>query len=201
MPSPKSIWWSLTAFNDDIQIAEGKLPNFVKSIYGGRESCPETGKEHFQGAVQCYEQIRLVKLKEWLPTAHWEPCRSIEALKKYAMKPQTATGEKTIRKNAQIHYSADEICLMLAKVQTDRQTGISFYGRVKLVLSESPELAGQLMNPSLRKFFEETKDVWVHRAIVLQHDENLCEMCDEPAAHERGGQQVCTACANFFDRN
>ena len=42
-----------------------------------------------------------------------------------------------------------------------------------MVLDKSPDLAGQLMNPSLRNFYEKTQDVWLRRAIVLQHAEDV----------------------------
>lgn len=176
--SVKSVWWSVTAFGDEIELCEGKLPAFVRAIYGGREICPTTGTLHFQGAVQLYEQSRMAKIKSWLKRAHLEPARAVDALKQYAMKQETAVGEKTIRKNPVVHYSADEMCLRLAlagslsKGQTDRQTDGpgDYYRRVRKILGENPELAGQLMNPSLRNFWINTAQVWIDRAIVLQPD-------------------------------
>lgn len=183
----KSTWWSVTAYNKEIESCEGTLPEFVREIHGGREICPSTGRLHFQGAIRCYEQIRLAKFKSWLPTAHIQPCRSTEALKKYVMKKETAVGEKTIRTNPIPHYTAHQICLLLA--QTSRQTDTGFWPRAKEILRKSPELAGQLMNPSLRGFYEKTQDVWLEQAaIVLQQPtvtprcdcgKDECEVCDE----------------------
>lgn len=175
----KSTWWSITAWNDEIAKCEGTLPEFAKAIYGGREIAPSTGKEHFQGALQCFEQIRMAKIKSWLPTAHIEKALKVEALKKYAMKKETASGEKTIRTNPIPHYSAHQICLLLA--QTSRQTDTIFWARAKEILRKTPELAGQLMNPSLRNFFEKTQDVWMEQAaIVLQ----------QPAGTDTGLEEV-----------
>jgi len=175
MPSPKSVWWSVTAFGDEIELCEGTLPNYVKAIYGGRETAPTTGTLHFQGAIQLHEQSRMAKLKSWLPRAHLEPCHHKDALVNYVMKSDTAAGEKVIRTNPVKHYNAEEMCLRLAqasidypKDETDRQT--DYWRRVRLILAESPELAGQLMNPSLRSFFIHTASVWIDRAIVLQPD-------------------------------
>lgn len=107
------------------------------------------------------------KIKTWLKKAKLIPARSVEALKKYAMKKETAVGEKTIRENDMPHYPAHEICMMLA--QTYIQTDKGFWPRAKKILREEPRLAGQLMNPSLRGFFEKTQEVWMERAaIVLQ---------------------------------
>jgi len=178
--SVKSTWWSVTAFNEEIELCEGTLPEFVRSIYGGREMCPSTGTEHFQGAVQCYEQVRMAKLKSWLKTAHLEPARQAEALKKYAMKPDTAIGEKVIRENHVPHHTADQICLLLAR-QADRQTS-DYWARVRMILAKTPELAGQLMNPSLKSFYLNTEQVWLDKvAIVLQQPcdcgKDECETC------------------------
>lgn len=101
MAQNKSTWWSVTAFNAEIsQLESAEFPEFVAKVYGGREKCPETGREHFQGAIQCRRQVRMTQLKTWLPTAHLEPARNVDALKKYAMKEETAVGEKTERSNA-----------------------------------------------------------------------------------------------------
>lgn len=172
----KSIWWSVTAFEDEILLCEGTLPEFARAIYGGREKCPSTGREHFQGALQCYEQVRMAKIKSWLKTAHLEPARSSEALKKYAMKNETASGEKTIRNNPVPHYTAQAICLLLA--QTSRQTDTGFWPRARILLRKTPGLAGQLMNPSLRSFFEKTQDVWMEQAAIVLQQLTGAPLCD-----------------------
>jgi len=129
----------------------------------------------------------MAKIKSWLKKAHLEPARSAEALKKYAMKTDTAAGEKKERVNPIPHYTAHEICLLLA--QTDRQPANGFWPRARILLRKTPELAGQLMNPSLRGFFEKTQEVWMERAaIVLQQPtgtprcecgKDECETCFE----------------------
>lgn len=177
MGTEKSTWWSVTAYNDEIKIMETPpYPAFVRKVLGGREICPKTGREHFQGAVQMWQQVRRSQIKnEWLPTAHLEPAKQVEALQKYAMKELTASGEKKVVENTLPHFSANQICEKIAlailsgKGQTDRQTD-SFWRGVKILLAETPALAGQLMNPSLRNFFKNTESVWINRAIVLQHD-------------------------------
>lgn len=182
----KSTWWSITAFDEEIALCEGVLPEFAKAIHGGRETCPTTGRLHFQGALQCFEQVRMAKIKSWLKKAHLEPARSAEALKKYAMKTDTAAGEKKERVNPIPHYTAHEICLLLA--QTDRQPVIGFWPRARILLRKTPELAGQLMNPSLRGFFEKTQEVWMERAaIVLQQPTGTGPVCD-------CGKDECEAC-------
>lgn len=96
MTSNKSSWWSITAFNEEAKLLvasqQGNVafPDFVKELYGGMEKCPSTGKEHFQGALHT-SHVRMSQVKKWLPTAHLEVARNKEALKKYAMKEETAT--------------------------------------------------------------------------------------------------------------
>ena len=183
MSTIRSTWWSVTAFNEDIERCEGVLPWFIKNIYGGREECPKTKTIHFQGAIQCQDQVRMSAVKHWLPKAHLEPARQKEALKKYAMKKDTAVGEKLVRSNIIPYLSADEICLLLAR-QTDKPDA-GFWPRAKQILLDRPYLAGQLMNPSLRSFYEKTSSVWLQKiAIVLQQStcncrKDNCEACSE----------------------
>lgn len=193
--SPKSIWWSVTAFGDEIALLEGKLPEFVREVRGGREICPDTGRLHYQGAIQLYDQSRMGKIKSWLKKAHLEPARAVEALKAYAMKEETAAGEKTVRTNPAIHLTADQMCLRLASVDPtialDRQTDADdYYRRVRRILEDNPELAGQLMNPSLRNFWIHTASVWIERAIVLQPSPP-----GECTCHELH-KQTCDHCLN-----
>lgn len=196
-----STWFSVTAFDvsggkNEIAIIEdvNSWPTYVRKVWGGREICPKSGKLHFQGCLQTWSSIRPTGFKDWLPTAHFEKARCVEALKKYGMKNLTAEGEKTIRENPKRYYTAQEICMKLGSYkicqslsQTDRQD--NFWWRVRRVLVESPELAGQLMNPSLRNFYGNTSSVWEGHAIVLQHvpdtssecggcGRDECEYCD-----------------------
>jgi len=176
----KSTWWSVTAFNDEIALLEDKshYPPEVKTVFGGREKCPETGKEHFQGCVQLYTQQRMSWFKSWLKTAHLEPARHKDALIKYAMKEDTATGEKLERTNPLKHFTADEICLELARKifkqyktrPMDKEPKDWFWTAANTMLLEDPKLAGQLMNPSLKGFWCETREVWVTLA-QAEHDE------------------------------
>jgi len=185
----KSTWWSITAYNNEIELCEGTLPEWVKSIHGGRETCPTTGRLHFQGAVQCFQQQRMSKFKTWLPTAHLEPARQEDALKKYVMKKETSAGEKTVRENQQIFYKAHDLLRLLAR--QDRRTDTGYYARVRMVLREQPTLAGQLMNPSLRKFWDETALVWIEAeestpgGYSITPPGNECNGC---------GKDECIAC-------
>lgn len=193
----KSTWWSVTAFNNEIALLEDseRMPPFVKKVFGGREECPKTKTLHFQGALQCNQQVRMSQIKSWLKTAHLEPARDKECLKKYAMKAETAVGEKTVTVNANPYYPAHEILqligdqLTLAELSEDN----CFYLAVNRLLKKNKILAGQLMNPSLKKFFLETRYSWQSSVIVLPEDKaersDLCSGRPKPC-----GRDTCVEC-------
>lgn len=121
----KATVWSITAYGDEIALLEEKrnVPDYVKEIAGGVEECPTTGRKHFQGYLQLRTQQRMSALKKWLPTAHLEVCRNKDALKKYAMKADTAVGEKSEWVNPQQYEQLHEWLLKAAKefVRTEEQ--------------------------------------------------------------------------------
>lgn len=196
MSLQKSTWWSVTAFGGEIEKLEKAtgFPEWVQAIYGGREICPGTQTVHFQGAVKCRTQQRFSALKAWLPTSHLEPARNAEALKKYVMKAETSAGEKKITNSVKKYFSADQICIQLAKHlpkarQTDRQT--EFWMAVKAILRTEPEMAGQLMNPSLKNWFVNTFDVWLE-AVAETSDSITLVSIHDGCKH---GEE-CIGCGN-----
>lgn len=98
----KATWWSVTAYGDNIAILEDntKWPHYVKYVHGGREEAPTTKRVHFQGAIECKTQQRFSALQKWLPGTHLERAIAKEALKKYALKQDTAIGPKESTPNA-----------------------------------------------------------------------------------------------------
>lgn len=91
----------ITGYGDDIDTLSDKsrYPDWVKSVAGGVESCPTTGRSHFQGAVICVRQVRFSAVKKWLPSSHIEVARDKNAVVSYCMKSETAVGEKIVRQN------------------------------------------------------------------------------------------------------
>lgn len=183
----KSSCWSVTAFNDEISILEDdtKFPDFVKEVLGGREVCPSSGKLHFQGAVVLHSQQRLSALKKWLPTAHWEPARSRDALKKYAMKEDTAVGEKVIRENAipyldieakmkiiaeaYLSFTAEDVDKEMEYKQKDEKDGEFWFLLTHKVL---PKYGGKIINsfayPEVRVLWRNTKEFWIRQDSELR---------------------------------
>lgn len=179
----KAVWWSVTAFGDEIAILEdtSKYPPIVRKVHGGREMCPTTGKEHFQGAIQCTTQVRMSALKQWLPTAHFEAARQKDALLKYAMKEDTATGEKLERTNPVKYYTPEELLTEIAYSMVEYADDMKYRGEegakryfneaICLLLINDAKLTGQLMNPSLRNFWVITHTVWLLRAKQRKQEE------------------------------
>jgi len=164
----KSTWWSLTTYDKGEQehCAGSEFPTFVVKIYGGLEECPTTKNIHFQGAVQCKTQQRLNAMKKFLPTAHWEPASSAECLTKYAMKLETAIGEKTVVSNRTPYFSTEMVMKLLAIARVNNITKPiaskeMFWAKVRLILYSRPYLVGLLAKPDILRIYENTIDVWV----------------------------------------
>lgn len=178
----KGTWWSITAFSqteiDELQ--SDKYPEWVRKVYGGLESCPETGRIHFQGAIQGRRMVRFSQVKHWLGTAHIELARQRDALKKYVMKEETAVGDKKEVENTTPYFRAHELLRKIAikRRQTDRQTEESFliinakcpakaayWWCVKEVLKDDPTLISAYMNPALEKAWVGTSEFWISEVV------------------------------------
>lgn len=115
--------WSVTAWGDEIENLTDKerWPHFVTKVYGGLEECPETKRIHYQGCVVLAVTQRLAAMKKWMPKAHWEVARREEALKQYAMKKDTAVGEKVVicqdKKN--VYLRPDDVMMRLARLASE----------------------------------------------------------------------------------
>lgn len=184
----RSQWWSVTCYGDNISIIENVelYPNCVKQIHGGREKCPDTGREHFQGAVECNGQQRATFFRNWLPGVHFEKARCKEALKKYALKQDTAVGVKASIENPKKFFSLDGILLELGHAHNylGQQwvcNVIEKHGRAEHVIGTSEEaifwqltvqvmrkhgkhLASGLANPAVRKMWLNTSEFWIDEA-------------------------------------
>nr|ALE29748.1 replication associated protein [Lake Sarah-associated circular virus-37]ALE29750.1 replication associated protein [Lake Sarah-associated circular virus-37]ALE29752.1 replication associated protein [Lake Sarah-associated circular virus-37]ALE29754.1 replication associated protein [Lake Sarah-associated circular virus-37]ALE29756.1 replication associated protein [Lake Sarah-associated circular virus-37] len=179
----KGTWWSVTAYGDNIIKLEDKdaIPDYIRTIYGGREQCPTTGRLHFQGALQCASQCRAGRILDWLPGVHLEKAKNSDALKKYVMKEETAAGEKTEVINKNEYTTLQKAMELLAEeniVQTDIQTdkltakqiaSHQYWQRVRQVLEKRPELVSIYASPLAKTAWTNTCSVWMKkRAIVLQ---------------------------------
>lgn len=176
----KATWWSITAFNSEIERMEDPktYPPFVLKVYGGRETCPTSGTVHFQGAVQCRSQQRLSAFKKWLPTAHLEAARSDEALKKYAMKQETAVGDKVVRQSPRVYMSMADALTVIGGLCLDftpnpdtwkQDVKDAYWNAVRQHLRQDKHDDISLFSqPQMIAAWSNTWQVWIERAIVLQ---------------------------------
>nr|WAE42271.1 MAG: replication associated protein [Cressdnaviricota sp.] len=210
----KATWWSITLYGDEIERVNDvrNFPEWVSKIYGGLEKCPTTDRTHFQGALQCRSQQRFSKIKGWLPTAHIEVARSAEAIKQYAMKSETAIGEKKIQVNPKQFFDAQSICRLITSNVKDRQSDRQkqFWKAVEEIIVNTPDLTGQLMNPSLKNFWVNTATAWDRLEAIEEcansithippttQENGLCFDADCCKFHEAGSHRdecyICEKC-------
>ena len=186
----KSSNWAVTAFNNDMLLLEDgtSWPSYVKKVYGGRETCPDTGRVHFQGHIQLVTQQRMSALKKWLPTAHLEIARNFKASVTYAMKSDTATGDKNEVVNPRPFIDNQSALMMLARIKNppDSEADLSdkdFWYRVKVILREQPHLCGLLAKPDIYRMWKHTWEVWIEEATeeaaIKANDEKNLAWCEE----------------------
>ena len=70
MSSRRSKYWCFTAYDGDECL---NLTDKASYIIAGKEVCPTTGREHFQGYVEFAKMMRLGGLKKIAKTTHFEP--------------------------------------------------------------------------------------------------------------------------------
>lgn len=148
----KSTYWSVTAFGSEIQELQQSScwPSFVTKIYGGLETCPTSGRIHYQAMVQCRSQQRFSAIKKWLPTSHIEKANKPDALKRYVMKAATAAGEKVVLKSSSSSFQKNhQILTHMAEVLFD-EYDLETPGQAILWLDRMDE-DGKIMHP-LRSF-------------------------------------------------
>jgi len=163
----KATWWSVTAFNSEIELLEDetKFPEWVANVYGGREETPTTKKVHFQGAIQCARTVRMSQVKAWLPTAHLEVARAKECLVAYVLKKDTAIGAKVMRENPNQYLPFHHMCMLIsqqedvvARLALDGEE--AYWDAVNKIILTRPHLASSLATPSLRNFWLRTRHTW-----------------------------------------
>lgn len=186
----KATNWAVTAFKEDEMLAlshNANYPIYVKRVYGGQEKCKDTGRLHFQGHITLWSQQRMSALKKWLPTAHLEIARDFKASITYAMKKDTAVGEKLMLDSLVPHVDNQEALMMLARTCPDmcehtfydpKYTGPKkdaksvpvctddnqhFWHRVNIVLCEHPMLVGLFTKPDIQRAWKWTKSTWFQK--------------------------------------
>lgn len=187
--SDKATWWSITAFDKGEQdfLASGQYPEWVSKVYGGLETCPESQRVHYQGAIQCRSQQRFSAIKKMLPKAHIEPAKQADALKKYAMKAETAIGSKLELANKTPYYTLEMLLKLLAITHVPEEYKPElvdekldpwekdFWCKVQLILISKPYLVGALMKPDVHRAWKHSRNVWVLHMTNLETNELMGE--------------------------
>lgn len=113
----KAIWWSIT-INNPTEEDRSRLtspPEWVQRVIRQDEQGEGEGTLHIQGAVQCRGQQRFSRIKEWLPRAHIEAARNVQALQEYVKKENTAVpGTQVDETNVRSYVSPAEFPSWLA---------------------------------------------------------------------------------------
>lgn len=170
----------------------GNYAKFVKTVYGGVEICKTSGRRHYQGHIHCRAPQRFAAIKKWLPQAHIEPARDISASIQYALKKDTAEGDKKAQVNPN-PYMTDRLameklveqCLLICdcvyagkdekgEIRKDllchHDEKQDYWHRVRHILLIEPDLCGMYAKPDLFRLWKNTKSVWIARkraSIVL----------------------------------
>nr|WAE43259.1 MAG: replication associated protein [Cressdnaviricota sp.] len=194
--------WLVTAFNDEawmlerMRQGETPLPLMVKELTGGLEQCPDTKKYHFQGHIWLNSQQRRSAIKKWLPTAHLEVAKNKYASIEYALKSDTAVGDKSQIKNDREYLDNEGVLRLLAQQTiepfvplegpikmdwTKMKEEHDYWERAKAILRKKPYLIGLLAKPDIYRAWKYTKEVWLEAGggnEVITPDEPEVVLCD-----------------------
>lgn len=182
----KACWWSLTAYNEDIDFLEGVQSGAIpwpanwKKIYGGKEACPTTGRLHFQGALNT-SSIRMSEVKKNLGQTRIEGAKSEWALKKYVMKEQTAVGEKSIALNT-TYVSLEKFMDMLGETFLNKydvsqsvdvfelypDKDVGFWELTAELYVDKPYLANLISQPQTVRLWKNLAPTIIYRSYLNQ---------------------------------
>jgi len=187
----RSTHWCVTAYDKEewrrLDVS-GDHPLWVKEVYGGLETCPDTGRVHYQAHVACRAQARWSTVKKWLPTAHIIVSNSPAESIAYCLKLDTAAAQKKIIENPNAYMTDRKAMEMLVetckrtcecmfnyeKKLSANQSEVQqlrcceddkedFWHRVRAILMTHPHLCGLYAKPDLYRLWKNTKSVWIAR--------------------------------------
>ena len=202
----KATYFQVTVYGDNIEkfINHVGIPPQIKTTGGQLESCPTTGRKHYQGWVRFNGQQRASIILDWLPGIHVEKAKNIAALKNYCKKNDTFEGERELGKenvDAEEYLTMDKALDKLARYcPSDKDCPKEFdtlkklvewqyWEGVKTIVEESPSQIGLYSQPQMYRAWTHTRSVWLERAntIVLRP----LEPADSKNAEESGEENLC----------
>lgn len=114
--------WFITSWREDdnVKLCADEFPPWVRRVVGGMERAEPTleqpdPKPHFQGLLNTHS-VQFSQVKSWLPGAHFEVPRNLEAAKRYCLKARTAIGPKSEKDNpvAVEYLEMHELAILVA---------------------------------------------------------------------------------------
>lgn len=178
--------WAFTAYEeqwglfDNLKIEGHAVLRMVK---WQQEKCPDTGRLHYQGAIQTY-QCRHSTLRGIFPGVHIEKARDWHKLLNYVKKSDTAIeGTRVTLENSEIQefYSLEDKMSMLAdawgqmspadaealiryKIE-DASPDSEFWWLVtnKVLPLYGPKCAGAFADQAVRTFWRHTSAFWIRQ--------------------------------------
>jgi len=184
----KATNFSVTVYGDNIEkfINQVGIPPQIEKTGGQLESCPTTGRKHYQGWVHCNGQQRASVILDWLPGVHVEKARNLAALKNYCKKNDTSEGNRELGKvnpDAEEYLTMDKALDKLAvyapgdndapedlNLNLKKIIEWQYWEAVKEILKEFPSQIGLYSQPQMYRAWVHTRSVWLGRAntIVLR---------------------------------
>lgn len=179
--SDKSTRWAFTAYEEQWNLFTGTMPELIAEWAYQTESCPQTGKKHYQGWLRTHRQVRFKQIKEVLPGVHLEVARDWNKLKNYCKKNETrdlsgaAAHETNINRPLTMAGALTEIALyepttevFMAYVRAHKKPMSmkdDYWYRVNQYIghTQNYESIGLFTNPQMLVAWMNTRQLWVDR--------------------------------------
>lgn len=176
--------WAFTAYEEQWPLFDNfKIEghSIVRMLKWQQEKCPETGRLHYQGAMQTY-QCRHSTLRGIFPGVHIDKCRDWNKLLNYVKKSATAIPDTQRSLENSIvteFYSLDDKMTMLADawdaMSPDDAIALSTYKlddggqdaefwwlvTHKVLPMYGRQVAGAFADPAVRTFWRNTSAFWL----------------------------------------
>lgn len=174
----KSTRWAFTAYEAQWDLFK-TVPELTAEQGWQEETCPETGRKHYQGYIRTKRQCRFTQMKKAYPGVHIEVSRNWDALLNYCKKKETATegtqvvmlGTKQMTMAQALVRLASHVTGMpeyvedktLAQLYTDE-----YWSLVRKVLADDPDSIGLYTNQMYLCAWKNTRSVWINLATKEQ---------------------------------
>lgn len=213
----KSTRWQFTAYQDQWDLFK-EIPDIVAEWMWQTETCPNTGKLHYQGCIRTKSQQRHKAMRCILPGVHIEVARNWEALVLYCKKEDTRVEGSFVKEvntrrylkfhdalirvaNAYVDEYANvanamatldfDNAILLADVDRDKTDTVCFHKAVEQLCSIYPEDISLYSNPQLIRAWKMCRGLWL-RMSACANDvcSHACECSRVHADREDYSRQV-----------